>query len=98
GLRLAAREPLGSPSEEGYLPTGRRVFHRADRPATDRAVDMLLRKIHGERYTTEWEVPRYSLVPPAPPLHDPATAKIALVTTGGLAPTVNPDPPQAGHA
>ena len=97
-LRLAAHEPLGSPSDEGYLPTGRRVFEQADRPAADRAVDMLLRKVRGERYTTEWEVPRYALVPPAPPILDPATAKIALVTTGGLVPTGNPDHLESGYA
>jgi betaine reductase len=97
-LRLAAHEPLGSPRQEGYLPTGHRVFHEAARPATDRAVEMLLRKVRGERYTTEWEVPRYALVPPAPPLRDPATAKIALVTTGGLVPTGNPDRLESGYA
>ena len=59
---------------------------------------MLLRKVRGERYTTEWEVPRYALVPPAPPLRDPATAKIALVTTGGLVPTGNPDRLESGYA
>ncbi len=73
-LRLAAHEPLGSPRQEGYLPTGHRVFHEAARPATDRAVEMLLRKVRGERYTTEWEVPRYTLVPPAPPALGPPRA------------------------
>src|SRR5262245_20823956 len=48
-LRLATNESLGSPNEEGYLSTGHRVFHEADRPAVDRAVGMLLRKIRGER-------------------------------------------------
>jgi glycine reductase complex component B subunit gamma len=97
-LRLAAHESLGSPSEEGYLPTGRRVFYEASRPAGERAIEMLLRKVRGERYTTEWEVPRYTLVPPAPPLRDLTTAKIALVTTGGLVPTGNPDRLESGYA
>jgi glycine reductase complex component B subunit gamma len=97
-LRLATHEPLGSPSEEGYLPTGHRVFHEAARPAGERAIEMLLHKVRGERYTTEWPVPRYTLVPPAPPLRDPATAKIALITTGGLVPTGNPDRLESGYA
>ena len=97
-LRLASREPLGSPAEEGYLPTGLRVFFAADRAAGDRAIDMLLHKVRGESYTTEWAVPRYTLVPPAPPLRDPAMAKIALVTTGGLVPTGNPDRLESGYA
>jgi glycine reductase len=97
-LRLAAREALGSPSEEGYLPTGHRVFYEASLPAAQRAVEMLLHKVRGEPYTTEWAVPRYALVPPAPPLRDPAAAKIALVTTGGLVPTGNPDRLESGYA
>lgn len=97
-VRMATHEPLGSPGEEGYLPTGRRVFHEAARPAGTRAIEMLLHKVRGERFTTEWEVPRYALVTPAPPLRDPATAKIALITTGGLVPTGNPDRLESGYA
>ena len=97
-LKLAAREPLGSPAVEGYLPTGHRVFHEAARPAGERAVDMLLRKLRGESYTTEWEVPRYALVSPAAPLRDSAKATIALVTTGGLVPRGNPDRLESGYA
>src|SRR5207247_6257520 len=53
-LKLAAGAPLGSPAEEGYVPTGRRVFEAARRPASERAMDMLLRKIRGQAHTTEW--------------------------------------------
>lgn len=97
-LKLAAGEPLRPPADEGYLPTGRRVFEVAARPAAERAVDMLLRKVRGESYTTEWAVPRYPRVAAAPPLRDLARATIALITTGGLVPRGNPDRLESGYA
>jgi glycine reductase len=97
-LKLVTREPLGSPADEGYLPTGRRVFEEAAGTAGERAIDMLLRKLRGERYTTEWAVPRYVRVTPAAPLRDPSKATIALVTTGGLVPRGNPDRLESGYA
>ncbi len=97
-LKLRRGEPLGSPDEEGYLATGNRVFYSAPRTAAERAVDMLLRKVRGEPYTTEWAVPRYTRVPPAPPVRDLAKATIALITTGGLVPRGNPDRLESGYA
>ena len=97
-LKLAAGTTLGSPADEGYVPTGRRVFEVAEHPAPLRAVEMLLRKVRGEPYTTEWPVPRYHRVPAAPPLGDLAKATIALVTTGGLVPAGNPDRLESGFA
>lgn len=47
-LKLASGTPLGPPADEGYLPKGRRVFVLAERPAAERAVAMLLRKVRGE--------------------------------------------------
>lgn len=97
-LKLASGAPLGSPAAEGYLPRGRRVFGFAERPAAERAVEMLLRKVRGETYTTEWPVPRYQRVTPAAPVRDPAKATLALVTTGGLVPRGNPDRLESGYA
>jgi glycine reductase len=89
---------LGSPADEGHVPTGRRVFEVAEQPAPLRAVEMLLRKVRGEPYTTEWPVPRYHRVTAAPPLRDLAHATIALITTGGLVPRGNPDGIEALNA
>lgn len=97
-LKLAAQTPLGAPGDEGFLPMGRRVFTLADRPAAERAVAMLLSKVRGQPYTTEWPVPRYYRVPPAPPVRDPAKATLALLTTGGLVPRGNPDRLESGYA
>jgi glycine reductase len=97
-VKLASGTPLGSPADEGYVPTGRRIFEVAERPAPLRAVEMLLRKIRGEPYTTEWPIPRYHRVPASPPLQGTAKATIALVTTGGLVPHGNPDRLESGFA
>jgi betaine reductase len=97
-LKLAVGTPLGAPIDEGYVPTGRRVFEVAGRSAAERAVDMLLRKVRGQPYTTEWAVPRYDRVAAAAPVRDLARATIALVTTGGLVPRGNPDRLESGFA
>jgi glycine reductase len=97
-LKLAAGAPLGAPAEEGYIPTGQRRFEVATRPAAERAVEMLLRKVRGEPYTTEWAVPRYNRVAAALPVREPGRATIALVTTGGLVRRGNPDRLESGYA
>jgi glycine reductase len=97
-IKLAAGIPLGASADEGYIPTGRRRFEVTDRPAAERAVEMLLRKVRGEPFTTEWPVPRYNRVPAAAPLRDPARATIALITTGGLVRRGNPDRLESGYA
>lgn len=97
-VKLATGTPLDPPAVEGYVPTGRRVYEIAERRAADRALDMLLRKVRGETYTTEWPVPRYNRVAAAPPLRDTSKATIALVTTGGLVQRGNPDRLESGYA
>jgi glycine reductase len=97
-LKLYDREPLGPPQEEGYVPTGRRVHFVAEQTAAQRAVDMLVKKVTGQAYATEWPVPSYSQVEPAPPLQDLAGARLALVTSGGVVPRGNPDRLEAAYA
>ncbi len=91
-------ETLGPPAEAGYIPTGERVYFFHEQPAAERAVAMLLAKVRGEPYTTEWAVPQYHRVDPAPPIGDLASARVALITTGGLVPTGNPDRLEAAYA
>lgn len=59
---------------------------------------MLVKKMSGQPYATEWPVPRYSQVEPAPPVQDLTHAKIALVTTGGVVPRDNPDRLESAYA
>ena len=97
-LKLHAREQLGSPQTDGYLPTGQRTPYFVERTAAQRAVDMLLRKAHGEAFTTEWPVPEYHRVDPAPPIRDLSRAKVAIVSSGGVVPRGNPDRLEAAYA
>ena len=59
---------------------------------------MLVKKVSGQPFATEWPTPSYSQVEPAPPLQDIAHAKIALVTTGGVVPRGNPDRLESAYA
>lgn len=98
GLKLAAGEPLGAPEEEGYLPRGIRKNFQAENTGAARAVDMLLAKMSGQAYRTELPMPAFEKVTPAPPVVDLASAKIALVTEGGIVPKGNPDRLESARA
>ena len=53
-LKLARGQEIGLPEEEGYIPRGiRKNFFAADR-GSKRAVDMLVKKIKGEEFVTEY--------------------------------------------
>lgn len=82
---------MGSPAEEGYLARGIRknVFH--EQRGSARAVDMLLKKLKGEPFITEYPMPVFDRVSPRPAIKDLKKAKIALVTSGGIVPKGNPD-------
>jgi glycine reductase len=89
--KLARGEVVGSPAEEGYLARGIRknVFHQQRGSA--RAVDMLLKKLKGEPFVTEYPMPVFDRVTPRPAIKDMKKARIALVTSGGIVPKGNPD-------
>ena len=78
------------PEKDGYFVRNRKNFEMADRGAT-RAVDMLVKKLKGEEFTTEFPMPEFDNVTPNPPVKDMAHAKIAIVTSGGVCPKGNPD-------
>jgi glycine reductase len=90
-MRLVRGEALGSSAEEGYLARGVRknVFHKQRGSA--RAVEMLLQKIKGETFATEYPMPVFDRVSPRPAIKDLSKAKLALVTSGGIVPKGNPD-------
>lgn len=90
-LKLARGERIGSSKEEGYLPNGVRVNFFEDKRGSQRAVEMLLKKMSGKEFTTEFPMPDFDRVEPNPPVADMAHAKIALVTSGGIVPKGNPD-------
>ena len=91
GLKLAKGEMIGASAEEGYLPNGIRVNFFEEKRGAERAVDMLLKKLKGEEFTTEFPMPDFDRVTPNPAVKDMSKAKIALVTSGGIVPKGNPD-------
>jgi len=90
-LKLAKNESIGAPQEEGYIPRGvRKNVFKSER-GSKRAVDMLVAKLKGEKFETEYPMPDFDRVAPNPPVLDMKKAKIALVTSGGIVPKGNPD-------
>lgn len=90
-LKLAKKEPVGASCEEGYLPNGvRKNFFEAER-GSRRAVDMLVKKLAGKPFTTEYPMPTFDRVAPCPPVADLSKATVALCTSGGIVPKGNPD-------
>lgn len=90
-LKLANGEAIGTPAEEGYIPRGiRKNFFAEDRGAK-RAVEMLVKKLKGEEFVTEFPMPDFDRVEPQPAVKDITKARIAIVTSGGIVPKGNPD-------
>jgi selenoprotein B, glycine/betaine/sarcosine/D-proline reductase family len=88
--KLAAREEILWADAEGYFPHGIRREVWVDKIAADRTVDMLLDKIAGRPFETEFKIEVRDNVVPSP-ARDMTKTKIALITTGGLVPIGNPD-------
>lgn len=89
--KLVNKEEILSPAEEGYIERGIRVNYFNERRGSDRAVDMILQKVKGEPYETEYPMPVFDRVPPNPAVKDISKIKVAVVTSGGIVPQGNPD-------
>lgn len=81
----------GEEVTEGYVPKGLRKNYFAPERGSSRAVKMLLKKIAGEPFETEYPMPVFDRVDPQPAIKDITKAKIALVSSGGPVPKGNPD-------
>ena len=90
-LKLAKGEEIGSPEEDNYMSRGIRKNYFADKRGSERAVEMLVKKLKGEEFVTEFPMPDFDRVEPNPAVKDITKAKIALVTSGGIVPKGNPD-------
>lgn len=95
--RLLSDKEIGFPEEEGYIPQGRRVNVFSEKQGAVRAVDMLMKKMKGENFTTELPMPIFTHVDPVPGINL-KEATIALVTSGGIVPWGNPDSLKASNA
>jgi len=90
-MKLARGEEIGGPAAEGYIERGIRVnMFKEDRGAK-RAVAMLVKKLKGEEYETEYPMPTFDKVAPGKAIVDMSKATIAIVTSGGIVPKGNPD-------
>lgn len=101
-LKLLKGEKLLPAVEEGYYGRGIRDQIWLDPPvnATDRVIDMLLKKISGEPYETELPIPKSDRVDIAPALtpEELSHMEVALITSGGIVPVGNPDRIQSASA
>lgn len=89
--KLVNKEKILSPAEEGYIERGIRVNYFHEKRGSDRAVDMILQKVKGEPYITEYPMPVFDRVPPNAAVKDMTKIKLAIVTSGGIVPVGNPD-------
>lgn len=97
-LKLARGEKIGASCEEGYIPRGVRVNFFEKERGSSRAVSMLLKKLAGKPFETEYPMPSFDRVAPEAAIKDLSSAKIALVTSGGIVPKGNPDRIEASSA
>ncbi len=89
--KMINKEEILSPKEEGYIERGIRVNYFNERRGSERAVDLILKKVKGEPYETEYPMPVFDRVAPNPAIKDLSKIKLAVVTSGGIVPQGNPD-------
>lgn len=96
---LAGQDTLTA-AEEGYFERGVRhqVWREDGKTASQRGVEMLLKKLNNQPFETEFVIPEKDLVPIAAPIKNLSKARIALLNTGGIVPIDNPDRIQSASA
>lgn len=88
--RFIRQESVGRPSEDGYFPRGVLKNEYIEKTSAQRSVDMLLAKMAGKPFISEVIPPKFEKVAPPPPIKDPSSCEIALISDGGLCPKGNP--------
>ncbi|MCK5198878.1 MAG: glycine/betaine/sarcosine/D-proline family reductase selenoprotein B [Spirochaetales bacterium] len=90
-LKLGRLGKLGNALEDGYIQSGYRYNEYVEKPASTRALDMLMIRLGGGDPVTEVPLRSFEQVEPAEALADIKNATIAIVTGGGMVPAGNPD-------
>ena len=90
-LKLLKGEEIADPEAAGVFPKGIRKNMFYEQPGAERAVQMLIKKLSGEAFRTEYPMPVFDRVEPRPAIADISKATIAIVTSGGIVPFGNPD-------
>ena len=96
--KMATGEEILGPDIEGYHERGIRVNYFAEERASERAIQMLTKKMKGEEFHTDLPMTKFDRVDPAEPIKDIKHAKLAVVTSGGVVPTDNPDHIESSNA
>ncbi len=96
--KLATGEEVLAPAIEGYIERGIRVNYFAEKRGSSRAIDMLIKKMAKDEFTTEYPMPVFDRVTPSAAVKDIKKAKIAIVTSGGIVPQGNPDRVESSSA
>ncbi len=96
--KLSKGEEILGPSIEGYIERGIRMNYFAEERGSERAIQMLVKKMKGEEFKTDLPMPKFNRVEPAKPIEDMTKARIAIVTSGGIVPVGNPDHIESSNA
>jgi len=95
-VKVLAGEALTA--DDGRIGKVARRSVMADTSSAQRAVDLALARLGGDRDATEIPLPRFDSVSPAAPVADVTQATVALVTEGGLVPDDNPGSLESARA
>lgn len=100
GNKILKNQRVLDAETEGIFERGKRhqVWRDDNVMAADRAVDMIIKKLTGQDFISELEIPLIEKVPIAPAVKNIKNANVALVTTGGIVPVNNPDRIQSASA
>jgi glycine reductase len=97
-LKLARKEAIGRPKDEGYIARGLIRDQLVTATAGERLVDMVLAKVTGEPFESEMMATAFAPIPMPPGVKDLRKARVMLITDGGLVPKGNPDKIQGSAA
>ena len=92
GYKLIKQPQVLGPGDQiGFLATSIRTSYLRETPAAERSVNMLLKRLMGEPFSSEISNLSYGSVPAPDPISDLSSTKIAFITTAGVVPKGNPD-------
>ena len=97
GRKRVLGEGLERPDDD-LIALGLRRNYLASANGAKRAAEMLMAKLAGEPFVTEYPMPTFDRVAPAPGVGDARKVTVALLTSGGIVPRGNPDRIEAANA
>jgi glycine reductase len=90
GIKLLRGEAI-DPAEDHTIPRGLRQNYFSASSGATRAIEMLMNKLAGKPFETEYPMPVFDRAEPAHAIADLRGATVAIVTSGGIVPRGNPD-------